>query len=157
MFVRKFYETDIDQIITLFYETVHEINKHDYTKEQLDAWANRAELSQKREAWLKGLSSNISYVVEMDNRIAGFSDMNRDGYLDRLFVHKDYQGQGIASALVSTLESEAKKLCLVDIDTNASITAKLFFERKGYRVLKSQIVERNGVQLINYRMKKCLR
>lgn len=28
----------------------------------------------------------------------GFADMDADGYLDRLYVHKGYQGRGVAAA-----------------------------------------------------------
>ncbi|MFI8712575.1 GNAT family N-acetyltransferase [Brevibacillus brevis] len=157
MLLRRFHETDIDQIITLFYETVHTINKKDYTQEQVNAWASLADLKQRKEVWLKALTSNMSYVAEMNGYIVGFSDMSLQGYLDRLFVHKEHQGQGIASALVDTLESEAKKLGLIEIETDSSITARPFFERKGYIVVKSQIVERNSTKLMNLRMKKSLR
>ncbi|WJQ79246.1 GNAT family N-acetyltransferase [Brevibacillus brevis] len=157
MLLRRFHETDIDQIITLFYETVHTINKQDYTQEQVNAWASLADLTQRKGVWLKALTSNISYVAEMNGYIVGFSDMSLQGYLDRLFVHKEHQGQGIASALVDTLESEAKKLGLIEIETDSSITARPFFERKGYIVVKSQIVERNSTKLMNFRMKKSLR
>lgn len=156
LLIRKYHESDIDQIINLFYETVHSINKRDYTQEQLNAWAKRGEEKQKREIWIESLRKNICYIAEIGTQIVGFSDMNLQGYLDRLFVHKDYQGQGIASALVSTLESEAKKLHLLEMQTDASITAKPFFEGKGYIVIKSQIVERNGTQLMNYKMSKFL-
>jgi putative acetyltransferase len=77
-----------------------------------------------------------------------------DGYLDRLFVHKDFQGQGIASALVDMLESEAKKLNLLEITTDSSITAKPFFKHKGYNIVRSHIVERKGVKLTNFKMRK---
>ena len=156
LLIRRYHEADIDPIVTLFYETVHTVNKKDYSEEQLHAWASREEEKQKRESWMKSLRENIAFVAEIDGQIVGFSDMNRQGYLDRLFVHKDYQGQGIASALVSRLESEAIKLRILEMDTDASITAKPFFEAKGYRAIRSQIVERNGTQLMNYRMKKRL-
>jgi GNAT superfamily N-acetyltransferase len=31
-------------------------------------------------------------------RTVGFADMDADGYLDRLYVHRDYQGRGVAAA-----------------------------------------------------------
>ncbi|WP_068621247.1 GNAT family N-acetyltransferase [Paenibacillus tuaregi] len=156
MQIRKFQDYDIDQIVTLFYETVHTVNKKDYSQEQLDAWASKAEEPQRRESWRKSLGSHISYVAERDGRIVGFTDMTTEGYLDRLFVHKDYQGQGIAAALVDTLESEAVTLGLAEVETEASVTAKPFFEAKGYKVMQPQIVERKGISLKNYRMKKLL-
>lgn len=80
--------------------------------------------------------------------------MTAEGHLDRLYVHKDYQGQGVASALVNKFELKAKEQGLYEMDTEASITAKPFFERLGYQVIAKQSVERKGVLLVNYRMSK---
>ena len=41
-----------------------------------------------------------------------------------------------------------------DVVTHASITARPFFEKRGYRVVKEQQVERNGVFLTNFVMVK---
>lgn len=79
----------------------------------------------------------------------GFGDIDTHGYLDRLFVHKDFQGQGIASIICTTLENVS---CSQEIVTHASITAKPFFEERGYRVIQKQLVERNGIFLMNYVM-----
>lgn len=107
-------------------------------------------------SWKDSLIQNITYVVRMNEQIIGFSDLTSSGHLERLFVHKDFQGKGVASALVDKLESEAVKLNILDIDTEASITAKSFFERRGYKIICSQTVEKNGVKLINYQMNKRL-
>lgn len=156
MKIRRFEASDINQIVTLFYETVHSVNGRDYTQEQLDAWAPGDEQTIKLKAWEESMSRNVTYVAEADGVITGFSDMTLEGHLDRLYVHKDYQRQGIASALVERLEQEARQLGLLEMDTEASITAKPFFECHGYRVQESQVVERRGVQLVNYKMLKSL-
>lgn len=156
MIIRKFKELDTSAIVSLFYETVHTINKQHYSQEQLEAWAPKDEEKSKHIAWKESLSQNMTYVAEIDGQIVGFSDMMQDGCLDRLYVHKDFQNQGIATALVNTLESEARKLGLNEMKTEASITAKPFFERQGYEIIHSQIVERRGVALVNYKMNKQL-
>ncbi|OPH52009.1 acetyltransferase [Paenibacillus ferrarius] len=156
MDIRKFRDTDINQIVSLFYETVHSVNKRDYSQEQLDAWAPKDEVTLKLNTWKDSLSHNVTYVAEIEGEIVGFSDITQYGHLDRLFIHKDYQGQGIASALVNMLEFEARGLGLIEIDTEASITAKPFFERHGYRMIQSQVVERKGVKLVNFKMVKNL-
>ena len=71
------------------------------------------------------------------------------GYLDLLFVHKDYQKQGISTALCNELEKGFSV-----INTFASITAKPFFENRGYSVVKAQEIERFGVKLKNFEMQK---
>ena len=85
----------------LFYETVHAVNANDYTKEQLDAWANGMV---NLEEWKRTLCEHDTVVAVEDGKIVGFGDMDRTGYLDRLYVHKDYQHQGIASAICNVLE-----------------------------------------------------
>lgn len=79
-----------------------------------------------------------------------FGDIDNTGYLDRLFVHTDYQGKGIATAICNQLEQAVKG----DITTHASITAKPFFEKRGYKIVKEQQVERQGIFLTNYVMIK---
>ena len=156
MEIRKFQLSDLSQIVLLFYETVHFVNKQDYSQEQLDAWAPKDEETLKVITWKDSLNHNVTYVAEIDGTIIGFADMTQKGYLDRLYIHKDFQRQEIASALVNYLESEAIRLGLVEIYTDASITAKPFFENQGYRIIESQVVERREVTLVNFKMIKKL-
>lgn len=154
MKIIKYKETDIKEIVSLFYETVHSVNSKDYSQLELDAWAPKEEKEFKMKSWQESLGKNITFVAKINNKIVGFSDITQNGYLNRLYVHKDYQGKGIATALVEILEVEAKKLNLLEIDTEASITAKPFFEQRGYKIVCSQTVERKGVKLTNFKIKK---
>ena len=77
-------------------------------------------------------------------------DIDKTGYLYRLYVHADYQGRGIATAICNQLERAVQG----DITTHASITAKPFFEKRGYKVVKEQQVERQGILLANFVMEK---
>ncbi len=94
---------------------------------------------------------HFTVVAVDDDVIVGFGDIDKTGYLDRLFVHKNYQKRGIAKAICDELE---KKVNTERFITHASITARPFFEKRGYRVLKEQQVEREGVILLNYVMEK---
>lgn len=92
---------------------------------------------------------HYTVVAEKDGMIIGFGDMADSGYLDRLYVHKDYQRMGIAAAICDVLEKSVKS---DKITTHASVTAKGFFEKRGYKAVKEQQVERMGVLLTNYVM-----
>ena len=139
---------DLEQIARLFYDTVHAVNIRDYTEPQVNAWAT-GNINLKE--WDKSLSEHLTYVALADKLIIGFGDIDADGYLDRLYVHKDYQRRGIATALCNRLESEIEA---DHIKVHASITARPFFEKRGYQVIESREVVRNGVSLKNYVMIK---
>lgn len=85
--------------------------------------------------------------------IIGFGDIDETGYLDRLFVHKDFQSRGVATAICNRLEKEIETKCVI---VHVSITAKPFFEKRGYKIIRPQEVERQGVYLKNYIMIKYL-
>ena len=147
MEIREYQSTDCKEIAELFYHTVHTVNAKDYTKEQLNVLATgQIDL----EKWNESLQEHFS-VVAVDNEIiVGFGDIDKTGYLDRLFVHSDYQRKGIATDICNQLEQAVKG----DITTHASITAKSFFEKRGYKIVKEQQVERQGIFLTNYVMIK---
>lgn len=132
----------------LFYNTVHTINAKDYSKEQLDVWAS-GKIDLKK--WDRSFQHHYSVVATENGRIIGFGDIDDTGYLDRLYVHKDYQRVGIGTAMCNELEYSVDA---ESITTHASITAKAFFENRGYQVIKEQQVERQGIYLINFVMIK---
>ena len=148
MQLREYIPSDCAQLAKLFYQTVHSVNAKDYTQEQLDAWATgEVDL----QAWDESFRAHRTIVATENGEIIGFGDMDGSGYLDRLYVHKDHQGQGVASAICDELE------CFADgktITTHASITAKPFFQHRGYRVIREQEVIRRGVALTNFVMEK---
>ncbi|MCI9582676.1 MAG: GNAT family N-acetyltransferase [Clostridium sp.] len=138
---------DCRELADLFYDTVHTINARDYTEEQLDAWADGA---MDLERWNQSFLGHYSIVARSGGVITGFGDIDKTGYLDRLYVHKDYQGKGVAAAICDKLEEMAQG----KIVTHASITARPFFEKRGYRTVKEQQVKRRGVLLTNFVMEK---
>ena len=150
MEIRHYRSSDIEEMVRLFYETVHAVNIRDYTEQQVNVWAT-GEVD--CEEWDASFKEHLTYVATENGLIVGFGDIDEAGYLDRLYVHKDYQNRGIATAICDRLEAESGVGC---ITVHASVTAKGFFENRGYRVIKSQVVERRGVGLKNYVMEKSI-
>ncbi|SHO52054.1 GNAT family N-acetyltransferase [Anaerocolumna xylanovorans] len=148
MVIREYKERDCREMAELFYNTVHAVNARDYTKEQLNAWASG---NINMDAWNRSFLKNYTLVALENDTLIGFGDIDNTGYLDHLFVHRDFQRQGVATLLCDRLETHFP---VSTVTTHASITARPFFESRGYRVLYEQQVTRNGVILANYVMEK---
>ena len=146
--LRKYKQQDCEEMAQLFYDTVHTVNVKDYEKKQLDVWATG---TVDLEGWNESFLAHDTVVAVDNDRIVGFGDMDETGYLDRLYVHKDYQGKKIATLILAELEKKVKPCKII---TYASITAKPFFENRGYEVVKENVVIRNNVYLSNYIMEK---
>lgn len=147
MIIRKYQPSDSQELARLFYDTVHTINARDYNQEQLNVWATR---NIDLEKWNQSFLKHYTVVAVDEEIIIGFGDIDKNGYLDHLYVHKDYQGRGVATAICDKLEQVVNGKKVVHV----SITAKHFFERRGYKIIKEQKVIRNGISLINYLMEK---
>lgn len=148
MILRRYESTDCEVLAQLFYDTVHAVNAGDYTPAQLDAWATG---QTDTAAWNRRFLSTYTLVAIESGRIVGFGNIDEEGYLDMLYVHRGFQCCGVATALCDALESSVTKSMYT---TYASITARPFFEARGYRVVREQQVERRGESLTNFVMEK---
>ena len=152
MTLREYAPADCPLLACLFYHTVHSVNAADYSPPQLDAWATgQVDLP----AWNASFLSHHTVIAEDGGVILGFGDMD-GGYLDRLYVHKDYQRRGIAGAIADALEGRALANGIFCFTTHASITARPFFEKRGYTLVRQNTVLRRNVELINFTMEKRL-
>lgn len=150
--IRKATKKDSVEIKTLFQETILQINIKDYTPEQTECWAKRGD---NIEVWEERITQQYFIVAESAFQIMGFAALKPDGYLDYLFVHKNFQREGIASLLISDIERYAKQTGIKEICADVSITARPFFENKGYETLIRQTVS-IGIEMDNFKMKKIL-
>ncbi len=140
---------DAIQIGQLIYDTVRTINKKDYNQKQVEAWAPDPFIFSTYE-------ESFAYVAELNGVILGFGNLTSSGYLHRFYIHKDFQKQGIGRILLEKLELKARAVGLKKITTEASITAKLFFQANGWTVQEQQTKILRGMSFINYKMFKKL-
>lgn len=153
MYIRPFTPTDTAAVYQLFYDTVHSINLQHYTPEEVEAWVPSH--SPDLQHWQKRFLRQHTLLAEIKGHLAGFANLEEDGCnIDMVYTHKDFQGLGVATALVDRLEQEVKKNGGNRIQLAASITARPFFEKRGYRLIRANEVLRHGVVLRNFIMEK---
>lgn len=152
--VRPAVITDVVAMQSLFRDTVLQICRRDYTAEEVADWVSCGD---SLEHW-KVLLSAHRYIVAQDRlgNIIGFSSMNAAGYLHTMFVHKDWQRKGIAALLLSEVEKMAHGYGVDRISVEASITARAFFEKHGYTVMREQKARANRLYMTNFVMMKIL-
>lgn len=152
MNIRKFQASDLDNTLQLFTEVVHTIGAKYYNSRQVNAWAPKGKLD--KEKWLKSLLTNETYIAEDNEKIVGFGDMTQTGYIDHLYVHKDYQGSGVALAILRKLEKEACRLGLTELTTEASVMAMPIARRHGFEVIEKKCKLLRETEFVTYLMRK---
>jgi putative acetyltransferase len=147
--VREYRADDLEAVVILFQRSVREIASRDYASAQISAWAPEAP---DLDAWGRRLRTGGVFVYERNDRIAGFARVDDTGCLDLLYVHPEVQRQGVARALFDRVISWAVSRDIRQLHAAVSITARPFFERMGFHIVRKQLVERRGVSLQNFRM-----
>lgn len=149
---RKATLADIPELREMCQATLRAVNIADYTPEEIEDWASCSDDT----SHLTDLITNLYFLVALNeaDEIIGCTSIRKNGYLHSMFVHKDYQRRGVASFLLSKAEKYATENQIETITSEVSITAKPFFERKGYSVVEEQKRKANRLFLTNYWMKK---
>lgn len=153
MLIRPYQPADIEQIVHLYFDTVHRINRQHYTEEEVNAWAPEVPDPVR---WAARYRSRMTFVAEENATVAGFAELERNGHIDCFYCHHAYQRQGVGTQLYKRLEAEARSLSLGRLFTEASITAKPFFEQLGFQLIHQNQIARGSVILINFSMEKYL-
>ena len=84
MNIRKYQLSDCKEIADLFYNTVHTVNAEDYTKEQLDVWADgNVDLVD----WNNSFLEHYTVVATDNGIIVGFGDIEKSVDTECISVH----------------------------------------------------------------------
>ncbi|WP_053975788.1 GNAT family N-acetyltransferase [Mangrovimonas xylaniphaga] len=151
--IREATKEDIPFITALFRDTIQNVNSKDYSEKQIEVWASGANDIEK---WEERIESLYFIVAEQNDTITGFAYLKNGNYLDGLFVHKDYQRQGIASKLLRVMESYAIGEGFEEMRSDVSKTALPFFENHYFDVIKKQKKPFKGIVFQNYLVSKAL-
>ena len=150
--IRAALQSDAVELKNLFQNTVLAINRRDYSQAEVEDWASCGDDLSNIENMIK--THYFIVAFNQQSEIVGFSSITSQGYLHSMFVHKDFQGEGIATMLLNEIEQYAITNGIMRITSEVSLTARPFFEKKGYIVEEEQKRKANQLSLTNFWMAK---
>ena len=150
--IRAALQSDAVELKNLFQNTVLAINRRDYSQAEVEDWASCGDDLSNIEDMIK--THYFIVAVNQQSEIVGFSSITPQGYLHSMFVHKNFQGEGIATMLLNEIEQYAITNGIIRITSEVSLTARPFFEKKGYIVEEEQKRKANQLSLTNFWMAK---
>ena len=151
MIIRSYRDADLAAIAELFTASVHSLAVGHYDAVQRAAWAPQPP---DLEHWRGRLRSLQTCVAEEDGMLAGFIAYEQNGHIDLLFTAPDYARCGVASLLYGHVEAALLRLGVDALFTEASLVARPFFERQGFRIVEEQNVEVREAWFRRYAMRK---
>lgn len=148
--IRQYADDDAQDLANIYYNTIHFINSNDYTGSQINAWAPSSSLEET--GWKNKWGKIIPIIAQLGDKVVGFAEFEANGHIDCFYVHHEHQCCGIGSLLMNNILKKAKVLNLKRVFSEVSITAKPFFEAKGFKVVKQQNVSIRGIKFTNFIM-----
>ena len=151
--LRPYQPDDAPALLALFRDTIRRVNSRDYSPMQIAAWASD---DIDARSWFGRFTGRFVPVAEEAGRPVGFAELEPNGNIDRVYVSADHQRRGIGQQLLTAVVAEARRAGIARLFTEASITARPFFEAQGFVVLAPQVVTCRGAEFVNYQMARVL-
>ncbi|MBA3816353.1 MAG: GNAT family N-acetyltransferase [Parachlamydiaceae bacterium] len=147
--IRDYQPEGVQALANIYYNTIHRVNIQHYTQEQVDVWAPKSSV-ENTEGWSKKFSRTKPIIATVVDEIVGFAEFEPNGHIDCFYCHHKWIGKGVGSALMKEILQRAKNNHTLLIFSEVSITAKIFFEKWGFRIITQQTIIRN-VELTNFK------
>jgi putative acetyltransferase len=151
--IRPFRSPDAQSLARIFFAAIHEIARHHYSEEQVNAWA--PVIPNPERFIQRGTDGRLLLVAvdDSDEPIA-YGDLEADGHIDHLFCRPDAAGTGVTSVLYDHIEAAAADRGITRLFVEASEPARRFFLKKGFEDVERRDFELSGVPIHNFAMEK---
>jgi putative acetyltransferase len=137
------------QVVDLFHRSVHAISRDIYSDKQKQAWAPTPP---DYEQWSARLLIKKPYLAIIEQKVAGFIELDPDGHIDCTYTDPVFQGLGVASALFNHIKIIAVSRGDKRLYVEASLVAKPLFEKWGFSLLHKNELVRCDTTLTNFTM-----
>jgi GNAT superfamily N-acetyltransferase len=148
--MRPIQATDIPLLREIFVDAIHSQAAQIYSPEQIHAWASLA--------WLPGildrtLEEGQGWISGVDD---GFAIRHPSNRLSMLYCRGRSSRQGHGSALLQAIESDAQRMGIKRLQTEASLLSRPMLERRGWMVIAPESFTIASVPFLRFKMNKSL-
>lgn len=147
--MREWTPQDAEASYAVYYDAVRNGATDLYSPSQCQAWVPSPIV---QDWWLPRLSEDDVWVTSDMHGLTGLIGLRPDGYLDLFFVCPRARGNGTAVRLYETLVRQARALELSRLTTHASHYLRPFLEKRGWDLITSEIITRDGIQIERFEM-----
>jgi putative acetyltransferase len=145
-YIRRYEPGEEASLFEIYFSAIHLVASHNYTAEQIQAWAPR---NLDVVLWENKIREINPFVAELNGELVGYADVQSSGYIDHFFVSGKHPRRGIGSLLMKRILSEAGSLGVSSLNSHVSRTAQPFFERFGFVVTEQRYPNIRGVVVPN--------
>ncbi len=149
--LRPFLPADAPMLAAIFRASVEDLTADDYDEDQRTAWASVAE---DEDGFGRKLAGLLTLVATIDGAPAGFASLKGIDKIEMVYVYPTIARQGIGTLLIDALEKLSKARDAKRLTVDASDTARVFFERRGYKPHQRNMVPVRGEWLANTTLEK---
>lgn len=135
MKIRSFRQEDAPQVSALIAQALRITNRRDYPAEYIEKTVQSLQPEDilKRAAWTHFYVACVGDAIVACGAIGPYWDKEDESSLFTVFVLPEYQGRGVGTQVIQTLEQDEFFLRAKRVEIPASVTAATFYEKMGYR------------------------
>jgi GNAT superfamily N-acetyltransferase len=158
MYITEFTPAMACQISQLYHQAIQQISHPRYPQIKKNAWSNAPRSCK---YWQLRLRRNQTWVMNTDeHQVIGFisvaTSFTQQGYIEYLYVSPQYQQQGIASALLQTLQTWCRQQSFRQLSVDASYLSRPVFEKAGFTLCHPSYQRKLGQTLNGFLLTKPL-
>lgn len=145
--------SEYDDLGKLIYDAIH-IDNAAYSEAEKRAWMPAPPGGL---AWAARLAVQEIWVAEAGRDLVGLITLAHGGCIDFAYILSAYRGSGLFQRLYEMLENEARAENVDRLWSHASLMATPALEKRGFRVVRPDPVERDGETLMRFEVEKYLK
>lgn len=151
--LRPMLPADVPVLAAIFQASIEDLTREDYDDGQRNAWAAAAD---DEGAFGAVLVDCLTLVATVRGAPVGFIALQGQDHIKMLYVYPPVARRGIGTLLCDAIEKLAAGRGAKTLTTDASDTARPFFEARGFEAHRRQTVSIGDQWLGNTLMRKTL-